>query len=132
MPQLAPLWRELFLTAATHTLRTTTVEDVVTRIADLTARVWEHVIAGPGIAPDPPGDADTILSIDTYHAVWDSYSLPPRQGIPIRRAFIGTLASSVELSGIGPCGRLIDGIVTALTPHDQDHIPSRPREPRLS
>ncbi|WP_127154194.1 hypothetical protein [Streptomyces lydicus] len=128
LPQLAPLWRELFLTAVTHTLdTTTTVDDVVTRLADLTARVWEHVIAGPGIAPDPPGDADTILSIDTYHSVWDSYSLPPRQGIPIRRAFIGTLASSVELSGIGPCGRLIDGIVTVLTPHYQDHVPSQPR-----
>ncbi|MFI5775035.1 hypothetical protein ACIA74_42700 [Streptomyces sp. NPDC051658] len=103
--------------------------DVVTRLADLTARVWEHIIAGPGIDPTPPGNADTVLSIDTYHAVWDSYSLPPQQGIPIRRAFIGTLTSSVELSGISPCGRLIDGIVTALTPQDQDHMPSQPRRP---
>ncbi|OKI43891.1 hypothetical protein A6A29_35330 [Streptomyces sp. TSRI0281] len=151
LPQLAPLWRELFLTATTVATDTTTAttattaHDVVTRLADLTARIWEHTITGPGIAPTPPGNADTVLSIDTYHAVWDSYSLPPRQGIPIRRAFIGTLTSSMELSGIGPCVRLIEGIVSALTPqdhdhdhdqgqgqdqdHDQDHAPVRPRRP---
>ncbi|MEV7852327.1 hypothetical protein [Streptomyces sp. NPDC088183] len=132
LPQLASLWRELFLTAAALTVDTTTdttTDDVVTRLADLTARIWEHVITGPGIAPSPPGNADAVLSIDTYQAVWDSYSLPPRQGIRIRRAFIGTLTSSVELSGIGPCSRLIDGIVTVLTPQDRDHAPSRRRLP---
>ncbi|MEU7642859.1 hypothetical protein AB0C11_43925 [Streptomyces sp. NPDC039016] len=129
LPQLASLWRELFLTAAAPALDAPGAQDVVTRLADLTARVWEHIIAGAGNAPNPPGDADAVLSIDTCHAVWDSYSLPPRQGIPLRRAFIGTLASSAELSGIGPCGRLIDGIVTALTPQTQDHTPSRPRRP---
>ncbi|MEE1791129.1 hypothetical protein PUR28_10165 [Streptomyces sp. BE308] len=59
--QLAPLWRELFLTAAAPTTDTATpaatdttaAHDVVTRLAGLTSRIWEHTIAGPGIAPWP-------------------------------------------------------------------------------
>ncbi|MFI8437345.1 hypothetical protein ACIGJO_27105 [Streptomyces sp. NPDC079020] len=86
LPHLAPLWRELFLTAAAPTIDSTAVgtsasHNVVTRLAGLTARIWSHVIAGPGTAPTPPGNADTVLSIDTCHAVRDSYALPPRQGI---------------------------------------------------
>ncbi|MFF0629608.1 hypothetical protein [Streptomyces sp. NPDC004296] len=53
LPQLASLWRELFLTAAAPALDAPGAQDVVTRLADLTARVWEHIIAGADW-PSPP------------------------------------------------------------------------------
>ncbi|MFE3465834.1 hypothetical protein [Streptomyces sp. NPDC059185] len=74
-------------------------------------RLWQHIVVGPPDTSEVPGDrSDDQLFFDVDHALRQTYALPPTEGLVVRRAFLGTATSAVELSGLNPYGRLADGV----------------------
>ncbi|GAA2686990.1 MULTISPECIES: hypothetical protein [Actinosynnema] len=71
-------------------------------LRELVAVVWRQVVLGEEVV----GDARLLVDVDV--AVRDSYAAPG--GLVARRAFFGVVSGAVELAGLNPYGRLVDGL----------------------
>lgn len=77
-------------------------------LRDLINRIWQHTIVVDG-STDATTHSDERLFLDTDRTIRRTYTLAPAEGLTIRRAFFGVVTSAVELSGLNPFGRLVDG-----------------------
>ncbi|MEW2353365.1 hypothetical protein [Spirillospora sp. NPDC029432] len=109
LPALAELWCAAFDTVLAASAAGRTIpEHATTALRSALARIWKQAIIGESDERTP--HPDQCLFIDTDHAVRRTYSLPPYQGLALRRAFFGVATSAAELSGLNPYARFTGGV----------------------
>lgn len=108
---LAGGWCHVFDSIVSLAVTDPTAQQLATHhLRPLIARIWEQVIIGyPDQPTGHPDRADERLYIDVDVAFRQTYTLPPTQGVALRRAFLGVVTSAIELSGLGPYARLANG-----------------------
>ncbi|MYV99007.1 hypothetical protein [Streptomyces sp. SID3343] len=77
-------------------------------LRSLIPRIWNHVVVGS--EGPATSDTDEGLFIDVDRTISRTYQEPREVGLTLRRAFLGVTTSAVELSGLNPYGRLVDGV----------------------
>ncbi|MGW1977997.1 hypothetical protein [Streptomyces sp. NPDC001889] len=76
------------------------------RLRDHIGRIWHQT----ALDSAPEADAAVRLFMDVDQAVRDSYRLPLEEGLLVRRAFFGATTGALELAGLNPYSRLVNGI----------------------
>ncbi|SKA37188.1 hypothetical protein SAMN04488128_104233 [Chitinophaga eiseniae] len=106
-PQLLSLslkWRLLFNEATADAGQEH--YDQLTTLGELVERIWVHLIIGD---QGKNGDTDARLFVDVDRHFRRTYLLDPASGLMIRRAFLGVVSSSMELSGFNPYSCMVEG-----------------------
>ncbi|NLR67582.1 hypothetical protein HGH92_24975 [Chitinophaga varians] len=80
--------------------------EVISHLKELVGRIWTHLLIGDH---GRNGDTHARIFVDTDRHFRSTYSLDTFAGGAIRRAFLGTVSSAMELSGFNPYHCLVEG-----------------------
>ncbi|MBC9932025.1 hypothetical protein [Chitinophaga qingshengii] len=107
-PQLLPLsekWCRLFDEALINFRED--FSGPIAALRELVGRIWIHLIIGDN---GENGDTHARIFVDMDRHFRSTYSLPALAGRAIRRAYLGTVSSSMEFSGFNPYHCLVEGV----------------------
>ena len=108
--ELAEPWCLLYDAAVDAAVLDAEARHIASGLRPLIARLWRQTVIGyDDRSIEETDEADVLLYLDLYSSLRRGYALTSAEDrYAVRRAFLGTATSAIELSGLGPYNRLTD------------------------